>query len=108
MNLASGPEVAVPEPLTDGRVRRRQKPFRRQRHDENASGTNRSADYDHSVGGKSLSQRADNWRQNNDHPRIDRRQFSNRSMQPHFAIAEFRKDIIHLQENRLEKTNEEK
>ena len=95
------------EPLAHSTISSGQEPFRRERHDEYSSGTDRSANHDHSVRCKLLRQRAYDRHQANDNDRVDRRKFAHGRVHPEFANAELRKNVIHLQKDGFEKSDEE-
>ncbi len=72
MNVSANLEITVSEPLPNAAVDGGLKPLGRQRHNEDAGGTDRDADHHHSIRGKLLGQRANDWHQTNDNDRIDR------------------------------------
>src|SRR5438132_7580453 len=108
MNATFHSEITVTEPLPDRAVGGTLEPRCRQSHHEDRSSTDDSTDYDHSIGRELLRKRADNWHQQNDQKIIDGRELTDRSAVPQFANAELGEHVIHLQENELEKSNQEK
>src|SRR5262245_19282906 len=108
MNASAHAEVKVPEPLTELTVSSRDEPICRQRHNENSRGANDSADHYHSISRKFLRQRAYDRHEEDDHDSVDRGKLSDRSVRAEFANAELWKDVIHLQKDRLEKSDEDK
>src|ERR1700756_4039271 len=106
MNDSVHSKVTMSEPLADNAVSGGLEPLRRQRHDKYASGTDRSADHDHSISRKLLRQRADYRHQENNDDRVDCGKLPHRSIETEFANAELRKHIIHLQKDRFEKSDE--
>src|SRR6266496_5764264 len=95
------------EPLAHSTISSGQEPFRRERHDEYSSGTDRSANHDHSVRCKLLRQRTYDRHQQNDYNRVDCGKLSDRRVEAEFANAELRKNVIHLQKDRFQKSDEE-
>src|SRR3954451_21871698 len=108
MNVALHSQVTVAEPLTGAAGSGRQEPIRRQRHDEHAGRADRAADDYHSVGRNSLGERADKGDEKYDDPAVDVRELPDRRVRPQLAIAEFRKDVIDLEKDRFEESDEEK
>ena len=107
MNVSSHAEIGVPKPLPDSAVRRSQKPFRGQCHDEYSSRADCAAEDHHPISRETLRQRADYRDKENNDDRIDCRQFPDRCVKAELAIAPLREDVVHLEENRFEKTNEQ-
>src|SRR4051812_36323137 len=108
MNAALQVEVAVPQPLPQASINRRLKPLRRQCHDKHSRRTDCSPNHHHSIGRKLLGQRAYDRREEDDKKRIDTGQHAHRGVRSQLAIAELWEDIIHLQKDRLEKSDEKK
>jgi len=71
MNSSFHAEIGVPKPLPDSAVRRSQKPFRGQCHDEYSSRTNCSAEYHHPIRRETLGKCANYRHENNDDVRIN-------------------------------------
>src|SRR5882724_1892332 len=95
------------QPLTHSTISSGHEPFRRQRHDKYSSSTDYSADYDHPIRCKLLRQRTYDRHQQNDYNRVDCGKLSDRRVEAEFANAELRKNIIHLQKDRFQKSDEE-
>src|ERR1041385_8310161 len=97
----------MPQPLAEETVGSRDEPICRQRHDEYSSSANNSADHYHSISRKLLRQCAYNRHEKDNHDSIDRGKFPDRSIRAEFANTDLWKDVIHLQKDRLEKSNED-
>ena len=95
------------QPLADRAICSELEPFRRQSHDKHSRRTNRSTDHDHAIRREFLRQRADDRHQTNNYNRIDCRKLPYRSVKPELANSECRKDVVHLQKNRFEKSDEQ-
>src|SRR5438128_1063716 len=95
------------QPLPYAAVSGRQEPFCRQCHNEYSSSTDRSTDYYHPIRRKFLRQRADNRHQANDNDRVNGGKLAHRRVHAEFANAELRKNVIHLQKDRFQKSDEE-
>ena len=107
MNRASEPQITVAERAADHAVCRRNEPVRGQRHDENSRRANNAADNHYAIRRDPLGEGADHRRENNDQNGVDTGQFADRRMQSHLAIAKLRKDIIQLEKDRLQESDEE-
>ena len=98
----------MPQPLAEHAVGSRYEPFCWQRHDEYSGGANHSADHYHSIGRKLLCHRPYDRHEEDDHDSVDRGEFPDRSVRAEFANSELWKDVIHLQKDCLEKSDENK
>ena len=108
MNCAAELQITVTEGVPERAVCRRHEPIRRQNHDENSDRANDAAYDDHAIRRDALGEGPDCRSEKNDDDRIDAAQFPDWRIQSHLAIAEFREDVIHLQENRFQESDEEK
>src|SRR6266404_3827869 len=108
MDRSSQSQVTVTKRASERAVCCRHKPICRQRHDENSRRANDAADDDDAIRRDALRQRTNHRCEHNDENSVDPGQFADRSVQPHLAIAKLRKDVIHLEEDRLQKSDEEK
>ena len=95
------------QPLAHSTISGGHEPLRRQRHDKYSSSTDHSADYHHPIRRKLLRQRAYDRHQANDNDRVDGRKLAHGCIHPEFANAELRKNVIHLQKDGFEKSDEE-
>src|SRR6266480_2460677 len=95
------------QPLAHSTISSGHEPLRRQCHDKYSSSTDHSADYHHAVRRKLLRQRAYDRHQANDNDRVDCGKLSDRRVKAQFANAELRKNVIHLQKDRFQKSDEE-
>src|SRR5438105_3058027 len=94
--------------MPDRAVCRRPEPVHRQGNNENSDRANDAHDDDHSIRRNALGKRSDQRREHDDQDGIDPGEFADRRVQSHFAIAELWKDVIHLQKNRFQESDEEK
>ena len=108
MNRAGELQITVTECVSERAVRRRHEPIRRQRHDEHSNRANDAANDDDAIRRDPLGEGTDHRREHNNQKGVDPGQFADRRVQSHLAIAEFREDVIHLQENRFQESDEEK
>src|SRR5947209_4566042 len=101
-------EITVPEPLAKTAIRRRLEPAGWQRHNEHARGADYAAHDYHSIRSDTLSERTDHGNEEDDDPAVNVRELSDRRVQPQLAIAEFWEDVIDLQKDRFEESDQEK
>src|ERR1700686_5522643 len=108
MNRARELQINVAERVSERAVCRWGEPIRRQSHDENAHRANDAADNDYAIRRDALGEGTDYRSEHNNKDGVDPGQFADRRVQSHLAIAEFREDVIHLQKNGFQESDEEK
>src|ERR1700736_899142 len=108
MNRARELQINVAERVSERAVCHRDEPVRGKSHDENSCRANDAADNDYAVRRDALGEGTDYRSEHNNKDGVYPGQFAYRRVQSHLAIAELREDVIHLQKNGFQESDEEK